>query len=574
MPITAFRPLSMVTAVAATLILPAPLAAQEGLAGAYLAARIASAESDYAAAAQYYTQALVRDPSNPLIMENAIMAFVGLGQIETAVPIARRLQATGTASQVGNMVLMADQMKRGSFEQAMEDTTAGRTVGPLVDGLITAWAEFGAGRMTQALAAFDKTAEDTGLAIFGLYHKALALSAVGDFEGAEAIFAADERGTLHITRRGVLAHVEILSQLERNAEAVALLEKVFGPEMDPGLTALRARLEAGETLPFDIVSSPADGAAEVFFTVGSALNGEAGDGYTLLYSRMAEYLRPSHADAILLSAAMLDAMERYELATEAYRRVPADDPAFYAAEMGRAETLERLGKTDAAVEVMTQLAKIHPQIPVVHVTLGDMYRRQQDYAAASQAYDKAIDLFTEPDAAQWIVYYARGITHERLKQWPKAEADFRKALELEPDQPRVLNYLGYSFVEMQTNLDEALDMIERAVAARPNDGYITDSLGWVLFRLGRYEEAVPYMERAAELMPIDPVVNDHLGDVLWAVGRKLEAEFQWKRALSFVDPDEPNDEVKPERIRRKLAVGLDAVLAEEGAAPLKVANGD
>ena len=154
-----------------------------------------------------------------------------------------------------------------------------------------------------------------------------------------------------------------------------------------------------------------------------------------------------------------------------------------------------------------------------------------------------------------------------------SESDFRKALELRPEQPQVLNYLGYSFLEMQTNMDEALDLIERAVALRPDSGYIVDSLGWGLYRLGRYEEAVGHMERAVELMPVDPVVNDHLGDVYWAVGREREAEFQWRRALSFIDEDGSSD-ADPDRVRRKLEIGLDAVLEEEGAPPLEVANDD
>ena len=148
----------------------------------------------------------------------------------------------------------------------------------------------------------------------------------------------------------------------------------------------------------------------------------------------------------------------------------------------------------------------------------------------------------------------------------------RRALRLSPDQPSVLNYLGYTMVERQENLDEALDMIETAAAAQPDSGHIIDSLGWVLYRLGRYDEAVEPMERASQLMAVDPVVNDHLGDVYWAVGRKLEAEFQWKRALSFVDPEDADSEADPDRIRRKLEVGLDAVLAEEGAEPLAVAD--
>jgi Flp pilus assembly protein TadD len=161
----------------------------------------------------------------------------------------------------------------------------------------------------------------------------------------------------------------------------------------------------------------------------------------------------------------------------------------------------------------------------------------------------------------------RGISHERAGDWDAGDADFRRALDLEPEQPQVLNYLGYMFLEWGRNFDEALEMISRAVAARPEDGHIVDSLGWAYYRLGRYDEAVAPMERAAELLPQDPIVNDHLGDVYWAVGRKTEARFQWRRALSF--GPEPED---ADRIRRKLEQGLDAVLAAEGAPPIQVAT--
>ncbi|MGB8621348.1 MAG: tetratricopeptide repeat protein [Paracoccaceae bacterium] len=557
-------------AVCAALMLPVamPALAQNGLAGAYLAARHASYFNDYEAEAQFYTQALARDPSNSDLLESALSAFTGLGQIDKAVPIARRIQQKAIDSQVANMVLLANQIKRGEFAAALADMEAGRSVGPLVDSLVVAWSHFGEGRMSEALDAFDKAAARPGLKAFGNYHKALALAAVGDFEGAEALFTGKDGEPLRATRRGALANVEVLSQLERDDEAVALLDDTFGTDLDPGLAALRAELVAGKTLPFDTIRNAADGAAEVFYTVAGALNGEATDSYTLLYSRIAEYLRPDHADAILLSAGLLEKQQRYDLATAAYLRVPADDPAFYAAELGRAETMEESGKKEAAIEVLTQLSKTHANVPIVHITMGDMLSRMKRYGDAIKAYDKAIALYETPVKEHWVVYFARGIALEREDRWKEAEADFRTALKLSPDQPRVLNYLGYSYVEKQTNLDEALDMIQRAVALKPDDGYITDSLGWAYYHLGRYKEAVPQMEHAVELLPVDSVVNDHLGDVLWAVGRKMEARFQWRRALSF-DPDEAD----AERIRRKLEVGLDKVRAEEGKEPLSVANG-
>ena len=541
----------------------------QGLAGNYLAARHASMFSDYAEAAMYYTRLLAVDPTNPALLESAMMAYVALGKIDTALPIARQTQSRGIDSQVANMVLVADQFKRGAFEQALADIEAGRAIGPLVDGLLKAWAQVGLGKMAEALDAFDAVTASPGLEAFGASHKALALATVGDFEGADRIFSGDESGPLPATRHGVIAHAQILSQLERNQDAIDLIQAIFGTDLDPEIAEVRAALVAGKMLPFTAVGSATEGAAEVFYGVAGAVNGDAAEAYTLIYSRMAEYLRATNVDAILLSAALLDSMERYDLATEAYNSVPRDSSAFHAAELGRAEALRKSGKVDAAIEVLTQLAKSKPDLAIVQITLGDTLRGLERYEEAVAAYNAAIDILGPAEEGQWFVYYTRGIALERLKRWDEAETDFRLALKLNPDQPQVLNYLGYSFVEQGTNLEEALGMIERAVSARPDDGYITDSLGWVLFRMGRYTEAVAHMERAAELMAVDPVVNDHLGDVYWAVGRSLEAQFQWRRALSF-DPEE-KDAI---RIRRKLEVGLNEVLKEEGEEPIKVTAND
>ncbi|QDC11034.1 tetratricopeptide repeat protein [Oceanicola sp. D3] len=548
-----------------------PAAAQQadrGLSGAYLAARVASYNNDFRAAADYYTRALVRDRTNPFLLENAILAFIGLGDFKAAAPIARQMVETSEDSQIAQLVLIAEELRKKNYAGVLESIEAGESVGPLVDGLVRAWAELAQGNMDRALEAFDTAAADTGLKAFGLYHKALAFGVAGDFEAADNIFSGREAGPLRLTRRGVIAHVQVLSQLGRNESALELMQKAFTRDLDPELAAMRTQLEAGETLPFTVIRSADDGLAEVFLSVAGALNGETSDSYTLLYARASDYLRPDgNTEALLLAAELLDQMEQYELATRTYERVPQSDPAFHAAEMGRAEALRRAGKVEAATEVLRQLAKSRPDILGVHIALGDILRGQEEWAASEAAYDKAIALFESDLETHWVVYYARGITRERMETWDGAEADFRKALELRPNQPQVLNYLGYSYVEMGENLDEALDMIERAVAERPDSGHITDSLGWVLYRLGRYDEAVAHMERATELLPVDPIVNDHLGDVYWAVGRHLEAQFQWKRALSF-EPEEKD----AERIRRKLEVGLDEVLAEEGAQPLAVAN--
>ena len=562
--------LSFVIALATTLSTGAALAD----AGSYLAARSAMGESNFAEASQYYARALVRDPSNLSLMESAATAYLGLGDLDRASEIAQRMIAAGSSGQLGGLILTGSRAKAGAWEEIRTGLDQGLTVGPLFDGLARAWSLIGSDNMTDALAAFDEVAGSAGVEAFGLYHKALALGSVGDFESAAAILSGESGTTIQLSRRGVVAYAEMLSQLERNEDAVELIAKSFGASLDPYLEEVKAKLEAGETLAFNTIRTPSDGIAEIYFSIANALRSEAQPAYTVLYSRVATALRPDHIDGLLLTAELLEALERFELATDVYDQVPRDDPSFHAAEIGRAEALRRSDREEAAIEVLTQLAESHGHLPLVHVTLGDTLRGLERYEEAKEPYNKAISLIETPEEQHWIVYFARAISHERTGAWEQAEADFRKALELRPDQPQVLNYLGYSFLEMQTNYDEALAMIERAVELRPDSGYIIDSLGWGLYRLGRYSEAVGHMEKAVERMPVDPIVNDHLGDVYWAVGRYREAEFQWHRALSFITDDTDPQDVDPDRIRRKLEVGLDVVLEEEGAPPLRVVNDD
>lgn len=555
-------------------VLCAPVASAASKSGAYLAGRAALQDSDFASAAGFFSRALTLDPENTELMEDAVLAYLATGQIDRAMPIARALQEMGVRSQVAQMVVLAGLAEQQDYDEIVQQQVTDLGIGPLVDGLVMAWSLLGAGSVEQSLDMFDTVSKQNGLFGFAMYHKALALGMAGNFEGAEAIFSDESMDGVIMTRRGAMARAEILSQLGRNEDALSLLADAFRGGFDPGLTELADRLAAGTTVPFSHIESVRDGVAEVFFSVAAALNDEANDEYTLIYGRVASYLRPDHIDAALMNAELLDDLGQYEQAIEAYKRVPATSPDFFAAEQGRADALNSAGQPERAIEVLEQLALDFPLLPSVHMALGDLHRQRDDFAGSVKAYDTALELTDEGSRTKWFLHYVRGISHERLDNWPEAEADFRAALAIRPDQPQVLNYLGYSMVEKQINLEEALEMIERAVATRPDSGYIVDSLGWVLYRLGRYAEAVEHMERAVELMPVDPVVNDHLGDVYWAVGRYREAEFQWKRALSFVDPEDTQSEADPDRIRRKLEVGLDQVLADEGAPPLKVANDD
>ena len=563
----------MSTAVAITFSVSvgAPQALAQSVSGAYLAGRQAASQNDFKNASTYFVKSLARDRANPELMEGAVSSLLALGKIKQAVPIAKAIEQLELRSQTASMVLIADLVMREDFDGVIARTGDNGGIGPLVDTLVSAWAKLGQGKAAAAFEEFDVVAEKPGMSSFATYHKAMAFAVVGDFEGANSLFSSSNADGASATRRGAMARAEVLSQLDRNADAVQSLRLAFGDATDPELDGLLAALESGKKVPFTHATSASDGIAEVFYSLGGALRGEADADYTLLYGRLAYALRPDHIDALLLNAKLLEELGQFGLAIEVYKKVPSADTASHASELGRAAALRSLGKPDAAIEVLRQLAHRFPKMAIVHSTLGDALRSQDRFTKAVSSYDRALELIPEGSRDRWFVLYARAIAHERLDNWEKAEADFRAALELNPEHPQVLNYLGYSMVEKQINLAEALDMIERAVAARPDSGFIVDSLGWILYRLGRYGEAVAHMERAVELMAVDPVVNDHLGDVYWAVGRKREAEFQWNRALSFVDLTEVDGEADPDRMRRKLEVGLDAVLLEEGAEPLKVA---
>ncbi len=555
--------LCLATALGLGLALPATAVRSED-AGAYLAAQAAATDSNYAAAATYYQRLLADDPTDERVQEGLLVSLLSLGDMAAARDLAAQMVTAEHPSQVAVLVMLAEAAHSGDFAAGQALLDRGGDAGQLVGGLYKAWALAGAGKMSEAMESFGALGKMDGLEGFAAYHRALAAALVGDHEGAEKIFSGKYADYFNGTRRGILAHAQVLSQLERDGDAVALIDQAYGDTAPPEIAAIRKQLAAGETLPFTRIGSARDGVAEVFQSVALALSADSLPGFALIHARLALWLRPDDVDAALLIADILESQEQYDLAIAAYAEIGPDNPAFYAAELGRAQAMVSAGQSDAAIGVLEALSRSHPDLPNAWSSLGDTLRREERYAEAATAYDKAIALTGTPRPADWSLWYSRAIAQERSGQWDKAEKGFRQALKLSPDQPIVLNYLGYSYVEKRQNLKEALKMIEKAVAGRPDDGYITDSLGWAYYRLGRYDEAVVQMEKAVELTPADPLLNDHLGDVYWAVGRQREAEFQWRRALNLG----PSPDLDPNRVRRKLEVGLDAVLKEEGAAPL------
>lgn len=546
----------------ALLVLTSPVAAPvmaDGLAGAYLAGRAAAITGDHAAAAEYFGRALEYDPNNAFIISNSVFARASLGEWDAAAAVAEGLPEGADGEELVLLVAFVRNVAQDNLQAALDLIDAGNGPGPLADELTRAWLTFGQGDMSGAVETFETLAAQRGLEELAALHLALARAAVGDFEAAHEILSGGTGVQISNTERVVRARAVIMVQLGMRGEALDLLDGYTQAVPDPGLLALQARIGSGVEEPYDFVITAQDGVAEVFFTVAQLLSGDRNTTLPLLMAQAARGIRPDHSDAVVLAGELMDATEQYALAADTYASVPENDPNYVEAQMGRAQALEELERQEEAVSILQALVEARPDLASVQAAYGDILRRAERFEEAIVAYTAVLDLVDADLPRYWFIHYARAICFHQLDDWDPAEADFRRALELNPEQPNVLNYLGYSLVEQRRSFDEALGMIQRAVAARPESGFIIDSLGWVYYRLGRFEEAVAPMERAVELEPNDPIVNDHLGDVYWTVGRYREAEFQWHRALSF-DP-EPED---AERIRRKLDVGLYEVLEEEG----------
>jgi tetratricopeptide (TPR) repeat protein len=394
---------------------------------------------------------------------------------------------------------------------------------------------------------------EAGLEDFLVFHRALIDDVAG--HGAEAIETAKRAWESDpFVARIVEAYARMLGNAGRFDEAAEVIEKfenegLTHPLVDAVEEAIDAKRRPGLFAP-----NVQAGAAEMFHGVGVALARDGSADVALVFLRLGHYLDPGADVIALVVGQLLDGAGEHEAANVVYDRVPATSPMKPTAVVRVAENLDALGDREEALRRLGNIVRANPEDLEAISVLGDLQRTAEQYAEAAQSYTRALELTPGDPPGDWRFYYVRGIAYERNKEWPKAEADFLKALELRPDQPQVLNYLGYSWVDQGMNLQRALQMIEKAVEQAPNDGYIIDSLGWAFYRLGRFDEAVQTLEQAVQLRPNDPEINDHLGDAYWRAGRMLEARFQWSIAAD-VDDD---GNVK-ERVQAKLANGLEPV---------------
>lgn len=543
---------SVAVAVLLSMGLPALSATGDEKLGAYLAGRIAGAANDLPNAAQYYDQVLAVDPNNPEILAAASMFMLGAGQLDKAVTLSQRLLAADPNNATANLLNAVGAAKKADYPavsaaaQKIPPQGLNRLIAPVVD----AWARVGQNKPDEALAALGRLAGNNAYEPFLQYHTALVNWQAGRLDKADEAFKKTMSAGTGV--RQMQAYGTFLAQAGRSQEAVRALRSYLDLQPDDeAVTVLLAAIEAGKK-PDPFIPDARAGMAELFYGLAASLTAENAFSPARNHARIAVYLRPELDGAKALLATGMEREELWAQANEVLGTIPASSPFSWDARNRIAVNLGRLDRTDEAVAMLTRMADERKERTDALMNLGDILRGKERFADAAKAYDRAIERMPQLTPEDWVVLYTRGTVLERSGQWDRAEKDFLRALELAPDQPYVLNYLGYSWIELGRNVDQATAMIQRAVAQQPTAGFIVDSLGWGQYKLGQYEDAVRNLERAVQLTPGDSTVNDHLGDAYWKVGRKREARFQWQKALDL-GPDEKAAPI----LRAKLEKGLD-----------------
>lgn len=530
----------------------------------YLTGRIAQNAGAWDVATANLGAALRQDPDNPALMRRTFLLSLGEGRQEEALALARRMtQSEQGGSFVAHALLVADALRAGRLAEATERVgkLPADGMAPYIGPLLQAWIAVAQGDSDKAIKALDPLSAHDGFQAIRTQQLAMIEDLRGNRDAAFRHFAeAANQGTpLRLTL--------LIGNFQERAGAKDAARKLYtsflsaNPGNMPVEEAL-ARLDRPGPTP-RLVDNAAAGLAEALFSLASALHHEGALEMALLYGRVSLLLNSNQPLARILVGDILSARDRDETALTEYRTigVTASPAMQWMARLRQVEVLRELKRGEEATALLEKMAAERPERTDALLRLGDMHRIAKHNDAALAAYDKALARVKSPGPGDWALHYARAMALDAKGDWPGAEAGLKQALALQPDQPSVLNYLGYSYIDRGIRMEEGKALIEKALAARPHDGFITDSLGWAQFKLGKMEAAVDLLEKALELEPSDPSINDHLGDAYWAVGRRDEARFQWTRAAQQAD-----NEGLRKSAQAKLKNGLETVKAE-GAAP-------
>jgi tetratricopeptide (TPR) repeat protein len=523
------------------------------LVGNYLAGRQAQMEGDMDAAGVFLSAALAADPENFDLVRRTFLVYLSDGRMDEALALARQIAVQEPLDTFAVFSIVSASFEAGNYEDARNYLLDldGSGINSYLVPLLLAWSQVGEGNTDIALELLSPLATGQGTGMLHDAHAALINVSSGRLDEAEKLFGTLMESQGSMTIRTTELFGSLYEQKGEFDKALALYygyvdEHGVSRYMTDAITRAEQRVSSGIA-----TMTALEGAAEGMFDLASSMRQQNSFETALLLGRLGLQLRPDFPSLQLMVGSTLENIGRYGDANDVYATIDPGVPYAWNAQLRIAANLDDMGETDKAIDTLKQMAKDHPNKSDPYIELGDVYRGSEQFEQAVENYNSAFRLIPQLTGRHWSLLYARGIALERSGEWELAEADFLKALEFRPEQPYVLNYLGYTWVEKGMNLGRAGDMIRKAVELRPNDGYIVDSLGWVYYQLGNFTQAVSELERAIELLPDDPIVNDHLGDAYWKVGRTREARFQWRRSLSL----QPDGDTAP-LIKTKIESGM------------------
>jgi tetratricopeptide (TPR) repeat protein len=531
------------------------------LLGNYLSGRVARGDHDTIAAAEFYSKALAEDPGNEIILEQTFLLEAASAHWDRAIELAKELVKIEPAHRIAQFLLGCEAFKQGKYKEADEHFAAARQ-GPIADltsTLARAWVQEANGKPDEAFVTLDSLSDADWAQFYQRYHRALIADLAGKHDAARQAFAQAFKKNPSTLRVADAYARHALNNNNRRLARQTLKTHIAKSSAHPLSEALLAEIDEGKNPPL-LIANPAQGLAEVFYGIGDALAGEGGLDMGIIFLQFALYLEPDFPLAHAALAEAYDSAKKYELEMQALDQIKQDSPLWLNVQIQKSFALNSLERVDDAKVLLEALIEKDPKDVRPLDALGNILRSHERYGEARDYYTRALALIPKPTKDNWTLFYSRGVCNERMKDWPAAEADFKEALALSPDESLVLNYLGYSWVDQGSNLKQAMDYIRKAVKLKPDDGYYVDSLGWAYYRLGNLPAAVENLERAVELKPDDPIINDHLGDAYWKVGRTLEAKYQWQQSLTL----------KPEEnqvltLKQKIAGGLPEVAETKSA---------
>lgn len=528
--------------------------------GAYLAGRVAHLRKDFNSAANYYMKTLQNDPNNAELLGRVYVILASQGRIEEAAKFALTAQKNGDNNNFTHIIIAIDNMKKGFYPEALSslERMGGNPIyKEFITPLLSSWVYAGMGKPDKALQALSPLAKDP--AFKGLYN--IEAGMINDYFGRNQaaqkhyeVIINDE--TTEMSFRALQIITNFYIRTNQKDKALALSQK-FNDErllIDMLKQLEEQNKEATPEQTAAIIDSADVGMSDALFNIAANMRQvTAGTDIAHIFICLSVYANPQNDLAKLMLADILESREMYADAIKIYDEIPQTSLTYNSIQIKKATDYVALEDYEAAEILLRSLLEENPDNFQINLDLGDVLRLREKYSEAIPYYKKALSLMKKVDANTWVIYYALGISYEQSDDWKQAEKTFKQALKISDNHYYVQNYLAYSWIKQGTNIEEALELIVDAYNQAPSDGHIADSLGWALYKLGRYDDAVSYLEKASELEPANALICAHLGDAYWQAGRKEEATFQWKHTLKMKDDSK---EVDMDEIKDKINEGM------------------